>query len=412
MLYGIMLSCGAVIISYRILHPILAEKSKGAYAATYLILAAIIVCHSIAKSGRILLASHVLIGIEWLAAFFGMIREGATQTVVFPFCLSLILISALLLGIRAAYFYTLLAIAVEITSTYLIQIEVIRPAKSAGPWSSLIGEIGSFILAAILMKYALFGFRTVKTELSEVQRYAKLGGWSLNIQTLELVLSKEYQYLLGYDDAKESKTLHLSTFLNTYVVDEKDKTHILDILAKSQTQKEITDCTVEFVYQIRRKDGQHRFLAGKGKLRDSAVGIGTAQDITERHLAEEALRPAQEIYSKVFTFSPIATTISSAHDGRYVEVNDSFLNLFGFTREETIGKTSIELNIWPDPAQRKEYFDKLSQKNVLVDEELIFQGKNGKIIHAECYSTLAEINGKLCAINLVKDISEKRKRNL
>ncbi|OMI16177.1 PAS domain-containing sensor histidine kinase [Leptospira weilii] len=408
LLYGIMLSCGAVIISYRILHPILAEKSKGAYAATYLILAAIIVCHSIAKSGRILLASHVLIGIEWLAAFFGMIREGATQTVVFPFCLSLILISALLLGIRAAYFYTLLAIAVEITSTYLIQIEVIRPAKSAGPWSSLIGEIGSFILAAILMKYALFGFRTVKTELSEVQRYAKLGGWSLNIQTLELVLSKEYQYLLGYDDAKESKTLHLSTFLNTYVVDEKDKAHILDILAKSQTQKEITDCTVEFVYQIRRKDGQHRFLAGKGKFRDSTVGIGTAQDITERHLAEEALRPAQEIYSKVFTFSPIATTISSAHDGRYVEVNDSFLNLFGFTREETIGKTSIELNIWPDPAQRKEYFDKLSQKNVLVDEELIFHGKNGKIIHAECYSTLAEINGKLCAINLVKDISEKK----
>ncbi|EKR64254.1 PAS domain S-box protein [Leptospira weilii str. 2006001853] len=408
LLYGIMLSCGAVIISYRILHPILAEKSKGAYAATYLILAAIIVCHSIAKSGRILLASHVLIGIEWLAAFFGMIREGATQTVVFPFCLSLILISALLLGIRAAYFYTLLAIAVEITSTYLIQIEVIRPAKSAGPWSSLIGEIGSFILVAILMKYALFGFRTVKTELSEVQRYAKLGGWSLNIQTLELVLSKEYQYLLGYDDAKESKTLHLSTFLNTYVVDEKDKAHILDILAKSQTQKEITDCTVEFVYQIRRKDGQHRFLAGKGKFRDSTVGIGTAQDITERHLAEEALRPAQEIYSKVFTFSPIATTISSAHDGRYVEVNDSFLNLFGFTREETIGKTSIELNIWPDPAQRKEYFDKLSQKNVLVDEELIFHGKNGKIIHAECYSTLAEINGKLCAINLVKDISEKK----
>ncbi|EMJ81979.1 hypothetical protein LEP1GSC016_1901 [Leptospira borgpetersenii serovar Hardjo-bovis str. Sponselee] len=209
MMYGIMLSCGAVIISYRTLHPIFAEKPKGAYAATYLILAAIITCHLIAKSGRILLASHVLIGIEWLAAFYGMIGEGATQTVVFPFCLSLILISALLLGIRAAYFYTFLAIAVELTSTYLIRIEVIRPVKSTGPWSSLIGEIGSFILVAILMRYTLFGFRIVKTELSEVQRYAKLGGWSLNIQTLELVLSKEYQYLLGYDDAKESKTLSL-----------------------------------------------------------------------------------------------------------------------------------------------------------------------------------------------------------
>ncbi|ONF86290.1 PAS domain-containing sensor histidine kinase [Leptospira santarosai] len=408
LMYGIMLACGVVVLSYRILHPIFAEKPKAIYTAPYLVSVAIIVCHLIAKSGRILLAAHVLIGIEWLAAFSVMLREGATQTVVFPFCLILILISALLLGIRAAYFYSFLSIVVGITSAYLVQIEVIRPVASTGPWSSLLGEICSFILVAILMKYTLLGFKTVKTELSEVQRYAKLGGWSLNMRTLELVLSKEYQYLLGYDDAKESKTLHLSTFLNAYVFDEEDKARILDILAKSRTQKKNTDCAVEFVYQIRRKDGQNRFLAGKGRFRDSTIGIGTAQDITERHLAEEALRPAREIYSKVFAFSPIATTISSVHEGRYVEVNDSFLNLFGFTREETIGKTSIELNIWPDATQRKAYFDKLSQEKMLVDQELILQGKNGKIIHAECSTTFAEINGRLCAINLVKDISEKK----
>ncbi|RHX78128.1 PAS domain-containing sensor histidine kinase [Leptospira yasudae] len=409
LMYGIMLTCLAVALSYRILHPIFAEKPKAFYVAPFLFSIAVIVTHLIAKTGRILLASHVLVAIEWAAAFTIMLREGASQTVVFPICLILILISALLLGIRAAYFYTFLTVAIGTTVTYLMQTGTLKPVETAsGPWSVLLGEISAFILIAVLMKYTLSGFTTVKSELSEIQRYAKFGGWSLNTKTLELTLTKEYQYLLGYEDAKESKTIPLSVYLNTYVANEEEKTKILSILSESLKQRENPDYTAEFIFQIRRRDGEPRFLAVKARFRDSIVGFGTAQDITEKHLAEEALRPTQEIYSKVFTLSPIATSISTADEGKYLEVNDSFLKLFGYTREEVIGKTSLELKVWPDPNERRKYLEKMIRQGIVVDEEVILQGKNGKVVHSECYSAFAEINGKLCAINLVKDLSEKK----
>ncbi|MBM9577774.1 PAS domain S-box protein [Leptospira sp. 201903070] len=408
LMYGIMLACLATALSYRILHPILAEKPKSVYIAAYLIPLAVLVCHLIAKTGRILLAAHIMIGIEWLATFGIMFREGATQTVVFPFSLVLILISALLLGTRAVYIYATLSISLAIFSEYLIQNGIIRPVESPkGPWSVLMGEISAFILVAILMKYTLLGFAKVKKELSEIQRYAKLGGWSLNTQTLELTLTKEYQFLLGDSKATESINTSFSSFLNSYVVEE-DRVKLLTILAESLTHKEDPDYTLEFVYQIQRTDEKRSFLAVSGRFLNSFIAFGTAQDITEKYLAEEALRPTQEIYSKVFTLSPISTTISTVEEGRYIEVNDSFVALFGYSREESIGRTSTELNIWPDPNVRRDYLERLVREKILIDQELILRAKDGRTIHAECYSMFAEISGKLCVINLVKDISEKK----
>ncbi|AOP33016.1 PAS domain-containing sensor histidine kinase [Leptospira tipperaryensis] len=408
LMYGIMIACLTVALSYRILHPILAEKPKAVYIAAYLIPLAVFICHVVAKTGRILLAAHIMIGIEWLATFGIMFREGATQTVVFPFSLILILISALLLGTRAVYFYATLSITLAIFSEYLIQNGIIQTVENpTGPWSVLMGEIAAFVLVAILMRYTLLGFTKVKKELSDIQRYAKLGAWSLDTQTLELTLTKEYQFLLGDMNATESINISFSSFLESYVVEE-DRSKLLTILAESLTHKEEPNYSIEFVYQIRRVDGKNRFLLVNGRFGNPFIEFGTAQDITEKHLAEEALRPTQEIYSKVFTLSPISTTISTVEEGRYIEVNDSFVNLFGYSREESIGRTSTELNIWPDPKVRKAYLERLVQERILLDQELILQAKDGRTIHAECYSMFAEISGKLCVINLVKDISEKK----
>ncbi|PKA03050.1 PAS domain S-box protein, partial [Leptospira ellisii] len=399
---------GFEITPYRIIHPLLAEKPKSIYIAAYLIPLAALVCHVIAKTGRILLAAHVMLGIQWLATFIVLLREGATQTVVFPISLVLIVMSALLLGRTAVYVYSFLSVFLSVLSLFLIEKGIIVPVeKTGGPWSILMGEICAFILIAILMRYSLLGFHEVKKELSETQRYAGLGGWSLNTQTLELTLTKEFLFLLGDEEAKESRSMQLSEYLNAFVV-EPDKSRILKALAESLIKKETPDFTTELVYQIRTIDGRNRFLLTKGKFRNSIIGFGTGQDVTEKHLAEEAIRPTREIYSKVFTMSPISTSISTVNDGRYIEVNDSFLTMFGYTREETIGKTSLELNIWLDPKTRTDYLERLKSERVLSDQELILRAKDGRLIYAECYSMFAEIDGKPCIINLVKDISEKK----
>ena len=66
----------------------------------------------------------------------------------------------------------------------------------------------------------------------------------------------------------------------------------------------------------------------------------------DRQQAEESLRQSDERFSKAFRASPIPICISTLKEGRYLDVNDSFLQLLGFNREEVIGHTSLELGIW------------------------------------------------------------------
>ena len=73
------------------------------------------------------------------------------------------------------------------------------------------------------------------------------------------------------------------------------------------------------------------------------------RDITDRKHAEEKLLVSEEKFSKAFHLGPDAVTITSAEHGRYIEVNDNFLRLTGFTRDELIGRASLELGVWPIP---------------------------------------------------------------
>jgi PAS domain S-box-containing protein len=85
------------------------------------------------------------------------------------------------------------------------------------------------------------------------------------------------------------------------------------------------------------------------------------RDITERQRAEEALRKSEERFSKAFRSSPLAVTISTETEGRYLDVNDAFLQMLGYPRREVIGRTAQELNFWEQPLQRLELIGQLKK---------------------------------------------------
>jgi hypothetical protein len=84
---------------------------------------------------------------------------------------------------------------------------------------------------------------------------------------------------------------------------------------------------------------------------DAPAGAGYGDGHHERKRIGKLCAPASG--SKSISRNPAAITITRMEDGRYVDVNDSFF-INGFTREEVIGHTSTELNVWVRPEERRQ----------------------------------------------------------
>ena len=140
--------------------------------------------------------------------------------------------------------------------------------------------------------------------------------------------------------------------------------------------------------RITTRSGQDRWIADTSlEILDpqgEPIGsIGILQDITERKRAEEALRKSEELFSKAFRASPIPISIST-EQGRYLDVNDSFLRLLGFSRDEVIGHSSLELGIWEHPEDRTCVMQKLREKRSVREIEIKLRTKSGQFrnVHA------------------------------
>src|SRR5262249_33085807 len=108
--------------------------------------------------------------------------------------------------------------------------------------------------------------------------------------------------------------------------------------------------------RFRMKCGQVRtFLTSTDVIEVGGVRcmLVVANDITDRKLAEEALRASEERFSAAFYSSPAAMSINRFGDGQYLAVNDSALRLTGYSREETLGKTANELFLFVAPENLK-----------------------------------------------------------
>ncbi len=408
LLYGLMTVILIVSVSFRIIHPLISEKPKDVYYSFYLIPIAVLICHVLAKLGKIRLGAHLLVFLQWLTLGIVMMREGGVHAVSFSLCMVSIVLSYLLLGIRVASTYTFASLVLGILNIYFRSKGWIpTPKIIPGEWQVFFGNAIGFSLMLVLMKFGMGGFYRVREELSTAHINAKLGGWTLNVETSELTLSKEYRILLGEKDPKESVTLPLELFLKKYV-DADEKVRLSEILKEAIRNRNDANYNIEFVFKLNGEDGKRRYILTKAKYKNYIMGYGTGQDITEKHIAEADLKTSQELFSKVFKYSPYAASISNFEDGRYLDINEGFTRMLGYTSEECIGKTSVELGLWPDPVIREQFVKKILKDGILLNEEVLFRTKDGRLILSEFSTSYVVIDGVKRMINMVKDISEKK----
>lgn len=88
---------------------------------------------------------------------------------------------------------------------------------------------------------------------------------------------------------------------------------------------------------------------------------GVATVVTERVQAQSALEESEERFSSASRSSPTGTIMTRLDDGCFIDVNDAFLRMTGYSRDDLIGRTAAELNCWVDPSQREELINELKQ---------------------------------------------------
>ena len=131
-----------------------------------------------------------------------------------------------------------------------------------------------------------------------------------------------------------------------------------------------------------------------------AVGI-------ERRRAEEELRQSEELFSRVFRSSPVGIVITTLDEGRFLDANDAFLTLLGRTREEMQGRTTIELGVWRDAAERTRIVEALGTHGTVRDLDLEFRTARGAIRHVLASIERIELSGRPCLLMLAYDISDR-----
>jgi len=130
--------------------------------------------------------------------------------------------------------------------------------------------------------------------------------------------------------------------------------------------------------------------------------------IAERNRKVLALSESEEKFSKAFQSSPSGIAITEQATGRYIEVNESFCRLYGYAPREVVGRTSLDLGIWKDEADRERLLQPLRSSGTVRELELKTHARDGRPMVLSINAELVELGGKPCVVALLKDITERK----
>jgi PAS domain S-box-containing protein len=138
-----------------------------------------------------------------------------------------------------------------------------------------------------------------------------------------------------------------------------------------------------------------------------AARTALTAEIDQRRVAEAALKRSEEKFARAFLLNPAAIAIEDFDRRLYLDVNDAFLELTGYSRNEVVGKHWDELAIWADPSNQAEAVDRLRTLGSLRNWEFRFRRKNGALGTGLLSAELIDIDGRSCAITAKMDITER-----
>ena len=160
------------------------------------------------------------------------------------------------------------------------------------------------------------------------------------------------------------------------------------------------------VLAIQIYDGDRRYHPEE---RDLLVFVSNQVALAiERRAAEDALRLSGEKFTKAFHASPDAINLTRIEDGSYLEVSEGFTRSTGWTREEVVGRSALDLGIWAHPEDRARAIRLIRDHGEYTGLEAAFRRKDGSLITGLMSGKVMEVDGAPCLLTITQDITDRQ----
>ncbi len=158
-------------------------------------------------------------------------------------------------------------------------------------------------------------------------------------------------------------------------------------------------------YSLDTEKGVKWFEARMVRSGDKILSV--IRDITDRVNALDELVRSEERFGKAFRANPQPMSITTVADGRFIDVNDAFLSVSGYTREDVIGRTAAEVELWRSPDDREKFVAAIQTNGSVVNLETEFRAKNGEFRQLLMSAERVQLGGEDCFLIASTDITER-----
>ena len=352
------------------------------------------------------------------------------------YLLTLPIIATMVIGMRAGTLAAGLSLAIYVAFAALAQagwlanwITVPKNPVDLGFWIEAGAALAIFVMLLIALLHSFYRLyirtlaarqeatrqleQTAQKLREREERLALViegtddGIWDWNLKTDDVYFSPLWKSMLGYADHEIANRFEEWRRL----------IHPEDVgraISTVQAYLEGRIPVFELEHRLQHKDGSYRWILARARALRDAEGkpyrmAGSHIDITQRKRADEILRQSEKRFAQVFRASPLPISITSLENGVYVDVNDAWLRLFDYQRDQVIGNTSLQLNIWVRPEQRAGMIQQLQTTGSLRDYEHLARTKTGQIRDVRVSAEIIELNNERYNLALVRDITESKR---
>ncbi|MFW5734677.1 MAG: PAS domain S-box protein, partial [Oceanidesulfovibrio sp.] len=160
---------------------------------------------------------------------------------------------------------------------------------------------------------------------------------------------------------------------------------------------------------LRPDGGRTPFLGGAASIESEPnIHVSIAVDLTPAKKAQQQLRESENKFRRFFQANPDGVALLAWEDGRHLDSNEAYLRFFGYSREELVGRTTVELQVWAEPDEREAFRALVAKQGMTRNFEARLRNRAGEVRTALVSADTVEIDGVRCLLTVLNDISDRK----